>query len=262
MSHPDGRLCKKCAKPMRYRHRWARSKPGGPKYLKNSYDCTYCYRYHPVPISWICRCLQCGEVSLGQINKRFCDSECSHKYAYVPAQLVPKQLGLIPIPCPACGSEGPKHKKKKGMRDGVVMSGLCKECSNGKSRDYKARWKEENPDAWAAEYERLKQWQKDNPEKVKEQRRRRWAEKADRLPPHEWARMKSGWQSRCAYCGVFEEDFPKDRSDTEAYLHQDHVLARSRGGKATWDNILPACFNCNTILKGDMPVEEFIELGV
>lgn len=51
--------------------------------------------------------------------------------------------------------------------------------------------------------------------------------------------LRDGWS--CQYCG---NGF-KTRE-----LTFDHVIPRSRGGRTSWDNIVTACQNCNT-LKGN-----------
>lgn len=53
------------------------------------------------------------------------------------------------------------------------------------------------------------------------------------LTPVQWAALVRAWGS-CAYCG---------RSGVP--LQRDCVLAISRGGRYTLDNIAPACASCN-----------------
>ena len=55
------------------------------------------------------------------------------------------------------------------------------------------------------------------------------------LTPSQWAALKAAWLGRCAYCGA--DGVP---------LQRDCVLALSRGGRYTLDNIVPACRSCNT----------------
>ena len=51
---------------------------------------------------------------------------------------------------------------------------------------------------------------------------------------------------RCLYCG----------NEFEAHqLNYDHVVPRSRGGKTDWDNIVAACYRCNS-KKGDRTPSE------
>jgi 5-methylcytosine-specific restriction endonuclease McrA len=50
----------------------------------------------------------------------------------------------------------------------------------------------------------------------------------------QWTSLKNEWGG-CAYCGV-----------TDKPLQRDCVLALSRGGRYTLDNIAPACRSCNT----------------
>jgi 5-methylcytosine-specific restriction endonuclease McrA len=54
------------------------------------------------------------------------------------------------------------------------------------------------------------------------------------LSDEQWAALQATWGG-CAYCGV---------SDTP--LQRDCVLALSRGGRYTLDNVVPACRSCNT----------------
>ena len=49
------------------------------------------------------------------------------------------------------------------------------------------------------------------------------------LSDEQWAALKEAWGG-CAYCGV-----------TDKPLQRDCVLALSRGGRYTLDNIVPAC---------------------
>jgi 5-methylcytosine-specific restriction endonuclease McrA len=53
------------------------------------------------------------------------------------------------------------------------------------------------------------------------------------LTPAQWATIKDAWGG-CAYCGA--NDVP---------LQRDCVMAISRGGRYTLDNVVPACAACN-----------------
>jgi 5-methylcytosine-specific restriction endonuclease McrA len=57
--------------------------------------------------------------------------------------------------------------------------------------------------------------------------------------------------NRCQYCG---KKFPT----TELSL--DHLVPRSRGGRATWDNIVCACVRCNVRKGGRTPREAGMRL--
>ena len=54
------------------------------------------------------------------------------------------------------------------------------------------------------------------------------------LTTEQWEALQGAW-SGCAYCGA-----------TAAALQRDCVLAISRGGRYTLDNVVPACRSCNT----------------
>jgi 5-methylcytosine-specific restriction endonuclease McrA len=55
------------------------------------------------------------------------------------------------------------------------------------------------------------------------------------LSTEQWSALKDAWANGCAYCGT-----------TGKPLQRDCVLAISRGGRYTLDNIVPACGSCNT----------------
>lgn len=54
------------------------------------------------------------------------------------------------------------------------------------------------------------------------------------LSDAQWTALKEAWGG-CAYCGAAGKA-----------LQRDCVLALSRGGRYTLDNIVPACGSCNT----------------
>ncbi|MGZ5362987.1 MAG: HNH endonuclease [Mycobacterium sp.] len=54
------------------------------------------------------------------------------------------------------------------------------------------------------------------------------------LTAEQWAALKDAWEG-CAYCGA-----------TDGALQRDCVMAISRGGRYTIDNVVPACGKCNT----------------
>jgi 5-methylcytosine-specific restriction endonuclease McrA len=54
------------------------------------------------------------------------------------------------------------------------------------------------------------------------------------LTPEQWDGLQAAWGG-CAYCGA-----------TDRALQRDCVLAISRGGRYTLENVVPACRSCNT----------------
>ncbi|MEO5665189.1 MAG: HNH endonuclease [Nocardioides sp.] len=64
-------------------------------------------------------------------------------------------------------------------------------------------------------------------------RKRRMAAVEHDLSAAEWFALQEAWGG-CAYCGT-----------TDKPLQKDCVLAISRGGRYTLDNIAPACGSCN-----------------
>lgn len=53
------------------------------------------------------------------------------------------------------------------------------------------------------------------------------------LSPEQWTALLAAWGG-CAYCG-----------DVAGSLQRDCVLAISRGGRYTLENVVPACRSCN-----------------
>lgn len=63
-------------------------------------------------------------------------------------------------------------------------------------------------------------------------RKKRLARNEHDLTDAQWASLVEAWGG-CAYCGA------------EGSLQRDCVLAISRGGRYTVDNVVPACRSCN-----------------
>jgi len=59
------------------------------------------------------------------------------------------------------------------------------------------------------------------------------------LSAEQWDALRSAWGG-CAYCGAIDRP-----------LQKDCVLALSRGGRYTLDNIAPACGSCNASKSND-----------
>jgi 5-methylcytosine-specific restriction endonuclease McrA len=70
-------------------------------------------------------------------------------------------------------------------------------------------------------------------ERAARRRRHRLARVEHDLTPEEWSALLTAWDG-CAYCGVADHR-----------LQRDCVLAISRGGRYTLDNVVPACGSCN-----------------
>jgi 5-methylcytosine-specific restriction endonuclease McrA len=70
-------------------------------------------------------------------------------------------------------------------------------------------------------------------------RKKRMARVEHDLSAEQWTALKDAWGG-CAYCG-----------NTERALQKDCVLALSRGGRYTLQNIAPACGSCNASKSGD-----------
>lgn len=70
--------------------------------------------------------------------------------------------------------------------------------------------------------------------RIARRRKRRLDGVVNDLTDAEWTAIQAAWGG-CAYCG---------RSDQA--MQRDCVLAISRGGRYTLENVVPACRSCNT----------------
>ncbi|WP_141501070.1 HNH endonuclease [Paenibacillus luteus] len=96
-----------------------------------------------------------------------------------------------------------------------------------------------------------RKWAERNPDKVKEkrhrqidsglnahhcqQRRARQSELPCSLKREDWDDALLYFNYKCAYCGAHDPN-----------LQKEHVVAQSKGGGYTRDNIIPACGSCNS----------------
>lgn len=105
--------------------------------------------------------------------------------------------------------------------------------SNAKRAGIVSQWQKDNPDKVR---ERNERWRKANLEKVRARIRRHRTRKAGGGGSHthqEWFDLCAKYNDRCACCGA------------EKQLEADHVLPVSKGGSSNIDNIQPLCRSCN-----------------
>lgn len=174
--------------------------------------------------------------------------------------------------CSKCHEEKPLSSdyfnKNKANKDG--FNGQCKECK----KEYLKQWRQKNPEynkkyyaenleyfkeyyQENAEYHRefMRQYIQDNKEYLSEKSREyqqsergRLMKKARKqkrkslenslpctLTIDEYKATLEFFDNKCAYC----------ECDLDESHHQDHVLALSKGGGYTKENIVPACATCN-----------------
>lgn len=178
-------------------------------------------------------------------GRRFCSRACACRWraTYAPK---PRASG----PCAVC--KRPVHQ---------LIDGMCKSCwDRRRYRQQRTRllelnrqWREANPDYWRQPhiYERVRQWQRDHPERTREilraaLRRRRarlhGAALGDAESTDTYCRILR--TDPCAYCGAPASDI-------------DHIDAISRGGPHSWENLTAACRSCN-VSKYNEPLLGFL----
>lgn len=93
----------------------------------------------------------------------------------------------------------------------------------------------------------LREWQKNNTDKVKEYRLNREENKSHEISNEEWSLCKEYFNYTCAYCGITEDDAKKLYGNV---LHREHV---DHEGANDLSNCVPACKSCNSSKHtGDM----------
>lgn len=120
-------------------------------------------------------------------------------------------------------------------------------------RAYLRQWRRDNPDKvrqllrdyYLANKDKFAEardrWRAENPERFAVQvrtytsnrRARKRAASTFRVTPRDWDRLVSRYQGRCAYC------------DTGGQMTMDHVIPIARGGGHRIGNLVPACETCN-----------------
>jgi hypothetical protein len=85
----------------------------------------------------------------------------------------------------------------------------------------------------------LSEWQKKNPNKIKEYRINR-QHKKHTMKNSEWLSCKEYFNYRCAYCGISEQEHKKEYG---SQLHRDHY---DHEGSGDLSNCIAGCMSCNS----------------
>ena len=128
--------------------------------------------------------------------------------------------------------------------------------------DYNKKYRQENPDIvksarrnWhlahkesenAISKERMKQWVKDNPDRHRQNNRKRRANEYQAEGSHtldQWRMLQCFYNDHCPRCGK------------EAKLSLDHIVPLIRGGTHYIDNIQGLCKPCNTAKRDRVIVD-------
>lgn len=162
-----------------------------------------------------------------------------------------------------------KNTKKKGIH--YILTSWCRDCVNKKQAKYRqdhieeCRTREleyyhadpvrkerkksgyrqharENREIYA---ERLSEWQKANPDRVRDHAKFREMHKKHDITNEEWENCKNYFNYRCAYCEYpIEDHFIKRK---EKYLWSDfHKEHYDHDGANDLSNCIPSCLWCNS----------------
>jgi 5-methylcytosine-specific restriction endonuclease McrA len=132
--------------------------------------------------------------------------------------------------CTRCSKE-----RALGERCAVRRSKWCRKCHSAYAIDWRRRHgkpveKTETKQA------RRRRWRAANPLKsraIRAKRRAGLQASGVTLTGEQWEAICERFNGRCAYCG-------------EPGATMDHVIALSRGGEHSEDNVVPACSTCNS----------------
>ena len=102
------------------------------------------------------------------------------------------------------------------------------------------KWRELSPEKKEEYKQKQREWIAANPEMVREKihrRRARLIGGGGSYTAEEWNDLVNKFEHRCPSCG---------RSEPEIKLTVDHMIAISKGGSNSIDNIQPLCGQCNS----------------
>jgi len=140
-----------------------------------------------------------------------------------------------------------KETKKKAFKRWYELN---KETLQAKKKDYYRDYYRLHAEEKIA---KARKWVQDNPEKARENSRRRAERRIARknaliydLTVEQWERTLDVFDFRCAYCGI-----------DSGKLQQEHFIPVLMGGGYTLGNIIPACHRCN-VRKGSKDPKDWL----
>ena len=162
----------------------------------------------------------------------------------------------------SCWNKGLKYAEYVAIRCyncGIIFEKLLREVKQHERKNLKFyfcnqscqhNWRSKQPkksrkESWT-QYNRSekkkkvnKKWAKNNPDKIKENKRRRRLRKLNADGWHtiaEWELLKKQYGYTCLACGKKESDIK---------LTEDHIIPLIKGGSDNIENIQPLCISCN-----------------
>lgn len=151
-----------------------------------------------------------------------------------------------------------RYQRKKDHENAVNRA--WQEENREKVAEYSAAWYIENreriaakgatPEGRAKQAEKNRRYREKNPEKVRDNNRRRRALKLGaQHVPYTTQDVIDTYGMNCHWCGrLTDRTAPRHNSGLpgwEISLHIDHVIELVNGGSDTLENVRPACAKCN-----------------
>jgi 5-methylcytosine-specific restriction endonuclease McrA len=199
----------------------------------------------------------CAEIRLGtarQKRERNCKT-CGEQFLPRAMQLKRGQGLFCSIKCNTHGKAAILTKESR-MKGAAAWSAKHAISPIVKSGDLNPCWKggkearREAMNAYSRKY--LKEWRRENPERVREQGVRRKHRKHGRLPKGTVEKIGTLQRWRCAICAT---------SITEGKFHLDHIVPLARGGKHEKTNVQLLCATCNVRKSAKDPIQYMQERG-
>ncbi len=183
-----------------------------------SQSCLSAYRRDRVDL----KCVVCGslfETVPSKIGKRqTCSTTCLADFNARSDVLASHKQ------CPSCGNTKPVNHFSPHPRTRDRRQGTCRSCRRLAMQSYRQTsgylvWRNSNRERLSAHARHYQHTKRAN---------------GGDLSAEDWDTIQEMYGYRCAYCYQQVE------------LQQEHVIPISRGGKHSWDNVVPACGLCNT----------------
>jgi len=167
--------------------------------------------------------------------------------------------------CSSCGERKSRDLFYRNVRSSDGLTAACRACMGARGKAYrvthrdvvlarKRRYRDANKDkirAYGAQYNRRITVEQRRKHKRQYRLNHPWARTLENnryrakkygvctgLTQTQWIQRLEEYDHNCAYCGKRER------------LTIEHIVPLSRGGSHTYENVIPACFWCNSLRVG------------
>lgn len=180
------------------------------------------------------------------------EKELSEYYAQNKTKANGEQYIYHPPYCKDCTTKKANDSYKSNREEGIKYRRLDYQVNRER---YLAQHREYDRKNRLKRRDYFREWQSNNPEKVKEYNAYRTMNKTHEITVLEWEKCKEYFNNECAYCGLKAEDhlvlFKGENILSD--LHKEHVI---HDGINDLSNCIPSCKSCN-VQKRTIPFLEW-----